>query len=106
MKERIQIGIVGSGKVGKALGSWIAKVGFPVAFTSRNLKHAEEAASAPGQEARALPLKTVLEECEIILLTLPFKQIGTMLDSKADAWREKIVVDVTNPVSDDRKSLL
>lgn len=31
----MKMGIIGSGKVGGALGAWAAKVGFEVAFTSR-----------------------------------------------------------------------
>ncbi len=32
----MQVGIIGSGKVGKALGSWLAAAGFSVLFTSRD----------------------------------------------------------------------
>jgi hypothetical protein len=106
MREQPQIGVIGSGRVGKALGSWIVKAGFSVVFTSRDLAHAGEAASAAGQNARALPLEEALQESEIVLLTLPYKGVGALLESGSALLRGKIVVDVTNPVSDDRKSLL
>jgi len=50
----MNLGIIGSGKVGRALGAWAAKVDFSVAFTSRTQEHAVQAEQNAGLGARAL----------------------------------------------------
>jgi predicted dinucleotide-binding enzyme len=65
----MQVGIIGSGKVGKALGSWLAAAGFSILFTSRDQEHAKEAVQRAGHNSKAL-------------------------------------VDVTNPITPDRRRLI
>jgi predicted dinucleotide-binding enzyme len=52
----MQVGIIGSGKVGKSLGSWFAATGFSVLFSSRDQEHAKEAAESAGHNASPLRL--------------------------------------------------
>jgi 8-hydroxy-5-deazaflavin:NADPH oxidoreductase len=70
---RMKIGIIGSGKVGQALGSWIAGTGGSVTFTSRDPKHAEEAALKAGHGAKATTIGELVADSELVLLTLPFR---------------------------------
>jgi hypothetical protein len=101
-----RIGIIGSGKVGGALGSWMASCGFSVAFSSRNFSHAEDAARKASNGAVALAINSIARESDIILLTVPFQEVFHALDSLENDCAGKIVVDVTNPVSRDRRSLV
>ena len=101
----MKIGILGSGKVGSALGSWAAKVGHYVAFTSRDESKAREAAQKAGHGAKALDLRAMIDESEMILLTLPYGEIARTLEPFAEALRGKVVVDVTNPITPDRRDL-
>jgi hypothetical protein len=101
----MQIGIIGSGKVGRALGAWFAKTGFPVLFTSRNQTHAMEAAQMAGYGAKSARATTLVQESDIILLTLPFAEIGNALETAREYLAGKTLVDVTNPISPDHRSL-
>jgi 8-hydroxy-5-deazaflavin:NADPH oxidoreductase len=75
----MNIGIVGSGKVGRALGSWLATLGHSVAFSSRTQEHANDAAITVGNGASHGSIQDVIHKSEIILLTLPHKEIASAL---------------------------
>jgi hypothetical protein len=101
----MRVGIIGSGKVGQALGSWIAATGDSVTFTSRDPKHAQEAATEADHSAKAATLADLVADCEIILLTLPYHDVAPVLEGVRDKLDGKIVIDVTNPVTPDRQAL-
>jgi predicted dinucleotide-binding enzyme len=102
----MKLGIVGSGKVGSALGAWAAKAGYQVAFTARNESHARDAAQHAGPGAKALPLRELIEESQLILLTLPCSEVKKALGPMREHLGRKTIVDVTNPITPDHKSLV
>jgi predicted dinucleotide-binding enzyme len=101
----MRIGIIGSGKVGRALGAWLAKAGFPPVFASRTHMHAIEAAHLAGYGARAATIAELVQESDVIFLTLPFGEIDNALETVRDELSGKTLVDVTNPISPDHRSL-
>jgi predicted dinucleotide-binding enzyme len=102
----MQVGIIGSGKVGKALGSWFAATGFPVLFTSRDQEHAKEATQSAGHNAKSTTIVDLVRVCEIVLLTVPYDEVGKILDPVRPALAGKTLVDVTNPITPDRRRLM
>jgi 8-hydroxy-5-deazaflavin:NADPH oxidoreductase len=102
----MKLGIVGSGKVGSALGAWAAKAGYQVAFTARNESHARDAAQHAGHNAKALPLRELIDESQMILLTLPYAEVKKVLSPMRAHLGRKIIVDVTNPITPDHKALV
>jgi 8-hydroxy-5-deazaflavin:NADPH oxidoreductase len=102
----MKLGIVGSGKVGSALGAWAAKVGYQVAFTAKNESHARDAAQHAGHNAKALPLRELIDESELIFLTLPYSEVKKVLSRMRAHLARKIIVDVTNPITPDHKALV
>src|ERR1700732_4768604 len=102
----MRLGIIGSGKVGSALGAWGAKAGYGVAFTSRNEGHAREAAQHAGHGAKALPLRELIDESQLILLALPYAEVKKALGPMREHLGRKTIIDVTNPITPDHKSLL
>jgi predicted dinucleotide-binding enzyme len=102
----MRLGIIGSGKAGSALGAWAAKSGYAVIFSARNEGHARDAAKHAGNGAKELPLRDLVEEAEMVLLTLPFAEVKKALTPVRQHLARKIVVDVTNPITPDHKSLL
>src|SRR4051812_29645445 len=53
-KERLmKLGIIGSGNIGRSIGSWAAKLGYEVTFSAKDEEHARQAAQASGHGARA-----------------------------------------------------
>ena len=101
----MNIGILGSGKVGSALGAWAARVGHNVAFSSRTPEHADQAANAAGAGARSLQLSALVALSDIILLTLPFGEIGKAFEPVQARLAGKTLVDVTNPITPDHRDL-
>jgi 8-hydroxy-5-deazaflavin:NADPH oxidoreductase len=102
----MKLGIVGSGKVGGALGAWAAKAGYEVAFAAKEESHASDAAHRAGHGSKALPLLDLVKESELILLTLPYVEVKKALVPVQEHLARKTVVDVTNPITPDHKSLL
>jgi predicted dinucleotide-binding enzyme len=101
----MNIAIIGSGKVGRALGKWAASRDQFVSFTSRHPESAEAGASAAGPNARATDLATAVVESDVVFLTLPFAEIITTLASVRCLLKGKTVVDVTNPITPDHRDL-
>lgn len=101
----MHIGIIGSGKVGRALGAWFAKTGFPVVFASRNQTHAAEAAQAAGNDAQFAATSEVVRRSEVILLTLPFGEINSALEPAREFLSGRTLIDVTNPITADHRAL-
>jgi 8-hydroxy-5-deazaflavin:NADPH oxidoreductase len=100
----MKLGIVGSGKVGSALGSWAAKSGYGVIFTARDESHAREAAKHAGHGAKELPLRDLVDEGELILLTLPYAEAKKPSRPFASTSRAKLSwmsptpsLPITNP---------
>ena len=52
-----------------------------------------------------MPIADLVQECDILLLTVPFQETGKVLDGIRDKVGGKILVDVTNPVTRDRQAL-
>ena len=102
----MEVGIIGSGKVGKALGSWFAAVGFSVLFTSRDQKHAVEAAQSAGHTARSTTIRDLVRDCEVVMLTLPYDEVNKVLQPVRAALAGKTLVDVTNPITPDHRRLM
>src|SRR5580693_8780730 len=105
MVTPVEIGIIGSGKVGQALGSWFAAADASVGFSSRDPIHAEEAALKAGQGAKAMSVADLVHNCDVVFLTLPYDDVSEVLRSVGGALNSKIIVDVTNPVTQDRQEL-
>jgi predicted dinucleotide-binding enzyme len=105
MVTPVEIGIIGSGKVGQALGSWFAAADASVGFSSRDPIHAEEAALKAGQGAKAMSVADLVHNCDVVFLTLPYDDVSKVLRSVGGALNSKIIVDVTNPVTQDRQEL-
>jgi 8-hydroxy-5-deazaflavin:NADPH oxidoreductase len=101
----VNIGVLGSGKVGKALGAWAAKSGYEVAFSSRKREDAVAAAEEAGYRARSLSIEQLVSESKMILLTLPYDSICDALAPMRKHLDRKTLVDVTNPVTEDRREL-
>lgn len=87
------------------MGAWAAKCGFAVAFASRKESDAREAAQKAGHGAKALDIATLVHESEIIFLTLPYKEIVGALGPIGQKLAGKTLVDVSNPITEDHRSL-
>ena len=98
----MNIGIIGSGRVGGTLGRRFAEQGHELVFGVRSQQSAKVQAliSELGGRARAVPVAEVATTTDIVFLTTPW---GAAEQAIADAGdlSGKIVVDCTNPIGVD-----
>lgn len=92
-----RIGVVGSGKVGSAIGrSWI-KSGHEVMFSSRNLDHDKKLASELGAKARAGSPAEATAFGEAVLIAVPYGALPELGKTLGGAVKGKVVIDACNP---------
>lgn len=92
-----RIGVIGSGKVGSAIGrSWI-KSGHEVMFSSRKLDHDKSLASELGERAKAGTPAEAAAFGEAILIAVPYGALPELGKSLGSALQGKVVIDACNP---------
>lgn len=92
----MSLSILGAGNVGMALGRAFARHGESVVFGVPDpAKHAE-AAAALG--ARAAGVAEAIAASEVVVLAVPYAAVAGIAQSVPD-WRDKILVDATNPLA-------
>lgn len=92
-----RIGIIGSGKVGGAIGrSWI-KGGHEVMFSSRNLDNDKALAAELGAKARAGTPAEAAAFGEAVLIAVPYGALPELGKSLGSALKGKVVIDACNP---------
>lgn len=92
-----RIGVIGSGKVGSAIGGTWVKRGHEVMFSSRNLDNDKELAARLGAKARAGTPKEAAAFGDVILVAVPYgalPDLGKILKSELNG---KVVIDACNP---------
>jgi predicted dinucleotide-binding enzyme len=90
----MQIGILGAGQVGLAVGHGLIGAGHRVKLSSaRGPGALTRVAQSIGAEAAAM---TEAAAQELVLLALPWPVVPDVLDPLPD-WRGRILVDATNP---------
>lgn len=92
-----RIGVIGSGKVGSAIGrSWI-KSGHEVMFSSRNIDNDKALAAELGAKARAGTPAEATAFGEAILIAVPYGALPELGKSLGSALKGKVVIDACNP---------
>jgi predicted dinucleotide-binding enzyme len=91
----MNVAIIGSGNVGRALATSLTRAGHHVTITATHPDHAVEAAKASGAEA-VESNGAAIEAGDVVILAVP----GTAFDSIAEEVGEKltgkVVIDVSN----------
>lgn len=94
---KLNIGIVGSGRVGGALGGVWAKSGHQVMFSSRNIEHDRELAARLGPNARAGTPREAAAFGEAVLVSVPYGALPAVGKEVGDLLKGKVVIDTCNP---------
>ncbi len=95
----MKIAIIGTGNVGRALGTSWANKGHQVIFGSRD-PHSEkvrQALAAAGSNASAATLAEAGAAAEVIVLATPWDSMPQVIESLGEV-SGKIIVDATNPI--------
>lgn len=94
---KTKIGIVGSGRVGGALGGVWAKAGHEVMFSSRNLENDKALAASLGPNARAGTPRQAAAFGEALLVSVPYGALPQVGKDLAGLLKGKVVIDTCNP---------
>ncbi|GMU68138.1 MAG: NADP oxidoreductase [Steroidobacteraceae bacterium] len=94
---RLKIGLIGSGRVGSALGRVWAHAGHEVMFSSRHLDDDKALAAEVGANARAGTPQQAATFGEVLVFTVPYGALPALGQSLTDSIRGKIVIDTCNP---------
>lgn len=102
----MKIGIIGSGNVGGTLGSRWAASGNNVTFSSRDpgSDAMKQLVAKAGGNARAASVTEAVASSEVVLVATPWPATQDAVKG-AGSLAGKILIDATNPLSPDLKSL-
>jgi predicted dinucleotide-binding enzyme len=95
--QKIKIGIIGSGRVGSALGGVWAKAGNEVMFSSRSLDNDKKLAAEVGANARAGSPQEAAAFGQVILFAVPYGAFPELVKSLGDSLKGKVVINASNP---------
>lgn len=94
---RMKIGIVGSGRVGSALGTTWAKAGHTVMFSSLDLEADKKLAASVGHGARAGTPREAAAFGDVLLISVPYHALPAVGKDLGALLKGKVVIDTCNP---------
>jgi 8-hydroxy-5-deazaflavin:NADPH oxidoreductase len=95
--QKVKIGIIGSGRVGSALGGVWADAGHAVMFSSRHLDNDKKLAAAIGANARAGTPQEAATFGQVLLFAVPYSAFPELIKSLGDSFKGKVVINASNP---------
>jgi predicted dinucleotide-binding enzyme len=95
---KMKIGIIGSGRVGGAIGgSWV-KAGHEVMFSSLDLEADKKLAASLGGGARAGTTREAAAFSTVLLMSVPYTALPAIGKELAEQIKGKIIIDASNPI--------
>jgi hypothetical protein len=95
--RKTRIGIVGSGRVGGAIGAAWVKAGHEVMFSSRTLENDKALAARLGPNARAGRPREAAAFGEVVMISVPYRALPEVGKDLAELIKGKVVIDTCNP---------
>src|SRR5580658_11064567 len=92
-----KIGIIGSGRVGSALGTVWAKAGNEVMFSSRNLDNDKKLAAEVGAHARAGTPQEAAAFGQVLVFAVPYSAFPELTKSLGSSLKGKVLINASNP---------
>ena len=93
----MNIGIVGSGKIGSVVGTLWARAGHQVRFSSRHPEHLDGVVREAGPNASRGPIEDALAVGEVILLSIPYGAVQRFGQERRARLQGKVVIETGNP---------
>jgi predicted dinucleotide-binding enzyme len=97
---KLRIGLIGSGRVGSALGTTWARSGHTVMFSSLDLEADKKLAASVGHGARAGTTREAAAFGEVLLVSVPYHALPAVGKELGELLKGKIVVDTSNPFAE------
>lgn len=96
-RQKLKIGIIGSGRVGSAIGSvWVRK-GHEVMFSSRTLDDDRALAAKLGGGAKAGTPAEAARFGEVVMVSVPYRALPEIGKQYGSLLKGKVVIDTCNP---------
>ena len=95
--EKRKIGIIGSGRVGSAIGAVWVKAGHEVMFSSRTLDNDKALAARLGGGARAGTPREAAAFGEVVMVSVPYRALPDVGKDVGGLLKGKVVIDTCNP---------
>lgn len=101
----MKVAIIGSGNVGKALGTSLTRAGHEVTLTANDPQHATEAAAQIGASSNGSNVDA-MRDADFVILAAPYAVVRDQVAPEIlDAARGHVVIDATNPLTADYSGL-
>ena len=100
----MNIAIIGTGNVGAALGSSLARAGHQVIFAGVDAEKAAGVAAAAGASSTATAAAAV-DRADVVVLAVPYGAVPGIAAQLAPSVNGKVVIDATNPLKSDFSGL-
>lgn len=95
---KMNIGVIGSGRVGGTVGELWVQAGHAVMFSSLDLDHDKALAARLGAGARAGTSKQAAAFGEVLFFAVPYAALPQLGRDLADGLKGKVVLDACNPI--------
>ena len=95
---KMNIGVIGSGRVGGTVGELWVQAGHSVMFSSLDLEHDKALAARVGAGARAGTSKQAADFGEVLFFAVPYAALPQLGRDLADGLKGKVVLDACNPI--------
>jgi NADPH-dependent F420 reductase len=96
----MKVAVIGTGNVGRALGTSLSRAGHDVTFAARDAAKTRQVADEVGARAATTAAEAV-EAADVVVLAVPYGALGTLAAEIRDRVSGKVVIDVTNPIKAD-----
>jgi hypothetical protein len=93
-----KIGVIGSGRLGGAVGTLLAKAGHKVMFSSRHPDELTGLVESVGANASAGTVEQAVAFGDVILIAVPYSALPAIGRDNAKGLAGKIVLNASNPV--------
>jgi NADPH-dependent F420 reductase len=101
----MKLAVIGSGNIGKSIGSWASRKDYQVIFSAKNEQHAQEAAKKAGDNAKAADVKEAVEMADLVLLAVPYDAVKEVISQVGPQLKGKVLIDATNALTEDYSAL-
>jgi len=95
---KTKIGIIGSGRVGGAVGGAWVKAGHEVMFSSLDLEADKKLAASLGGGARAGTPREAAAFGTVLLVSVPYTALPSVGKDLGELIKGKIIIDTSNPI--------
>ena len=99
-QEPLRIGIIGSGRIGGAVGLKWAEAGHHILFSSRHPEELTDLVASAGEHSQAGLPDAAARFGDVILIAVPYAALPQVGRDYSPLMRDKIVIDCGNPRAD------